>query len=73
MSIKTQLLVVISLFMICSAINDYQIIKRRVDRPIPNLLQYFLTDYTGREISPWSDIDINFDSDSVNGVIEIPK
>lgn len=69
---KTLSFILLSLLFLCGT-SSYHVIKRRIDRPIPNFLQYYLVDDQGKEISPWADIDINFESDTLTGVIEIPK
>lgn len=73
MTKKALLLITFALLTVFIAANDYQVLNRRLDRPIENSLQYYLVDSQGKEISSWADIDINFGRDTLTGVIEIPK
>jgi hypothetical protein len=36
----------------------YHVVKRRVNTPLPNSIQYFLQNDQNRDISAWSDVDI---------------
>lgn len=46
----------------------YRILTKRTNsdfKPLPNMLQYFLYDDSGREISFWNDVPINLKEDSI--------
>lgn len=73
MANKALVMITLCLLTVSIAANDYQVIKRRVEKPISNFLQYYLVDQNGKEISTWADIDINFNYDTLTAVIEIPK
>jgi hypothetical protein len=42
-------------------------------KPLPNMVQYYLTDDNGNKLSFWNDIPIGLQGDTVNVSIEIPK
>ena len=51
----------------------YHVVKKRVSSPLPHTLQYFLKNDQNKEISAWSDVDIQLQGDTVTLVTEIPK
>ena len=51
----------------------YHVAKRRINTPLSNSLQYFLQNDQNKDISAWSDVDINLEGDNVTIVTEIPK
>lgn len=51
----------------------YHVAKKRVSSPLPHTLQYFLKNDSNKEISAWTDVDINLQGDTVTLVTEIPK
>lgn len=69
MANKALVMLALSLLAVSIAGNDYQVVKRRVEKPISHFLQYYLLDWEGKEISSWADIDINFKDDTLMGVI----
>ena len=42
-------------------------------KPLPNMIQYFLTDDSNNKLSFWNDIPLGLHEDIVNASIEIPK
>jgi len=61
------------LFFVNSLKFSTKVVKKIVNRPLQNSIQYYLVDEQNREISPWSDIDIKLQGDTLNAVIEIPR
>lgn len=51
----------------------YHVVKKRINTPLANSIQYFLQNDQNREISAWSDVDIKLEGDNVTIVTEIPK
>lgn len=42
-------------------------------KPLPHMVQYFLTDDNNNKLSFWNDIPLGLQGDIVNASIEIPK
>lgn len=65
MSLLTKTIFVLALIVVVlsfkAAPPKYNVVKRRIDFPIPHYLQYYLTDTQGNIVSPWADIDIDID------------
>lgn len=51
----------------------YHVVKKRINTPLANSIQYFLQNDQNKEISAWSDVDIKLEGDNVTIVTEIPK
>lgn len=51
-----------------------KVLKQRTDEgPLPNMIKYSLLSEKDEPLSFWNDVPINFEGDTVNCVVEIPK
>jgi hypothetical protein len=55
-------------------IQQYKVTRQITNEgPLPSMLQYFLHDDYGKNLSFWLDIPLSLKGDIVNCVVEVPK